>query len=141
MRYHATRPPLKRIKAIDLALRAGRWPTDKSLAAELEADPRTIRRDIEYMRSQLQAPIEFSRSRRGYYYREDSYRLPFLQLSEGELLAVCLSERILAQFRGTPFERDLRGAVEKLRGMLPDVVSVRLDAITDFLSVLPSTQA
>ena len=51
MRYHATRPPLGRMKAIDQALRAGRWPTDKSLAAELEADPRTIRRDLEYMRT------------------------------------------------------------------------------------------
>jgi predicted DNA-binding transcriptional regulator YafY len=72
------------MKAIDQALRAGRWPTDKSLAAELEADSRTIRRDLEYMRDQLKAPIAFSRARRGYYYSEDTYRLPFLQLSEME---------------------------------------------------------
>ena len=65
MRYHATRPPLRRMKAIDQALRAGRWPTDKSLAAELEADPRTIRRDLEFLRDQLHAPIAFSRARRG----------------------------------------------------------------------------
>jgi predicted DNA-binding transcriptional regulator YafY len=83
MRYHATRPPLWRMKAIEQALRAGRWPTDKSLAAELEADLRTIRRDLEYMRSQLKAPIAFSRAQRGYYYSEHTYRLPFLQLSEG----------------------------------------------------------
>ena len=141
MRYHATRPPLRRMKAIDQALRAGRWPTNKSLADELEADPRTIRRDLEYMRNQLKAPIAFSRARRGYYYSEHTYRLPFLQLSEGELLALYFSERMLRQFRGTPFEPDLRRAIDKLAEMLPDSVTVRLDAITDFLSVLPAVQA
>jgi predicted DNA-binding transcriptional regulator YafY len=114
MRYHATPPPLKRMKVIDQALRAGRWPTDKSLAAELEADPRTIRRDLEFMRDQLQAPIKFSRAQRGYYYTDDTYRLPFLQLSEGELISLFLAERMMQQFRGTPFEPDLRRAVVPL---------------------------
>jgi predicted DNA-binding transcriptional regulator YafY len=113
MRYHATRPPLRRMKAIDQALRAGRWPTDKSLAAELEADPRTIRRDLEYMRYQLQAPIAYSRAQRGYYYSEDTYRSPFLQLSEGELISGSLAERMMRQFRGTPFDAELRRAIKR----------------------------
>ena len=56
MRYHATRPPLKRIMAIDRELHQ-KWPTDKTLAMSLEVDPRTIRRDLEYMHDQLNAPI------------------------------------------------------------------------------------
>jgi hypothetical protein len=47
MRYHATRPPLKRMKVIDQALRARKRPRDKTRAADLEVDPRTIRRDPE----------------------------------------------------------------------------------------------
>jgi hypothetical protein len=31
MRYHGTRPLMKRMQAIDQALRAQRWPTDKTL--------------------------------------------------------------------------------------------------------------
>src|ERR1700679_1630519 len=65
MRYHATRPLVRRMQAIDLALRAGRWPTDKSLAKELKVDPRTIRRDIEFMRDEQNAPIEYDRGRGG----------------------------------------------------------------------------
>jgi predicted DNA-binding transcriptional regulator YafY len=57
------------------------------------------------------------------------------------LLALYLSERLMRQFRGTPFEPDLRQAIAKLGDMLPDGVTVRLDEIADFLSVLPSTQA
>jgi predicted DNA-binding transcriptional regulator YafY len=63
MRYHAIRPPLKRMKEIDQSLRAKKWPTDRSLASELEVNPRTIRRDLEYMRDQLRAPIKFDRGR------------------------------------------------------------------------------
>jgi predicted DNA-binding transcriptional regulator YafY len=93
------------------------------------------------MRNQLKAPISFSRAQRGYYYSEDTYRLPFLQLSEGELLAIYFSERILHQFRGTPSEPVLRRVIDKLAEMLPDSVTVRLDFITDFLLVLPAVQA
>ena len=52
MRYHATRPFMRRVQAIDHALRTNKWPTDKSLAADLEVDPRTIRHDLEFMRDE-----------------------------------------------------------------------------------------
>ena len=141
MRYHATRPPMRRMKTIDQELRARNWPTDKSLATDLEVDPRTVRRDLEYMRDQLNAPIAFDRVRRGYWYTEPTFRLSFPQLTQGELVALFLAERMMHQFRGTPFEPDLRQAITKLGEMLPDVVSVRLDAVADFLSVLPATES
>jgi predicted DNA-binding transcriptional regulator YafY len=62
-------------------------------------------------------------------------------MSQGEMLALYLSERMMRQFRGTPFEEDLRQAIKKLGTMLPDQVTVRLDEIADFLSVLPAVQS
>jgi hypothetical protein len=53
----------KPMKVVGRALRVGRWPTDKSLAAGLEADARTIWRDLEFMRCRLHAPIAWSRLR------------------------------------------------------------------------------
>jgi predicted DNA-binding transcriptional regulator YafY len=52
---------------------------------------------------------------------------------------VFLAERMMHEFRGTPFEPDLRQAIGKLGEMLPDGVSVLLDQVADFLSVLPAT--
>jgi proteasome accessory factor B len=127
--------------AIDQELRARRWPTDRTLAKALEVNPRTIRRDLEYMRDQLHAPIDFDREQRGYFYTEPTFQLTFPQLSQGELLARYLAERMMRQFRGTPFEPDLRGAITKLGEMLPGGVSVRLGAVADFLSVLPATES
>jgi hypothetical protein len=40
-------------------------------------------------------------------------------MSQGELLALFPSERLMRQFRGTPFEPDLPQAIAKLGEMLP----------------------
>ena len=119
MRYPGTRPLVRRMQAIDQALRARKWPTDKTLAKDLQVDPRTIRHDLEFMRDERQAPIAFDRARRGYHYTEPTYRLPPLQMSQGELLALYLSERLMKQFRDTPFEPDRPRAIAKLGEMLP----------------------
>jgi predicted DNA-binding transcriptional regulator YafY len=62
MRHAGTRPLVRRMQAIDPALPARKWPTDKTLAKDLEVDPRTIRRDLEFMRDEHHAPIAFDRS-------------------------------------------------------------------------------
>ncbi len=138
--YQAARPPLRRIMVIDQELRANRWPNTARLARVLEVTVRTVRRDVAYLRYQLRAPIQFDPVHNGYHYTEPSYRLPFLQLTQGELIALFLAERMMRQVEGTPFESDLRAAIEKLGTMLPDGVSVRLDAMTDVLSVLPGAR-
>jgi predicted DNA-binding transcriptional regulator YafY len=138
--HRSSRPPLARIMAIDRAIRSGGWPNASKLANELEVTPRTVRRDITYLRDQLHAPVEFDPVRNGYRYSEPTFRLPYLQLTEGELVAVLLAERLLRQYRGTPFEGDLKRAFAKMTVLLPDAVSVRLDAAADCLSVLPSVQ-
>ena len=50
MRYHATRPPLLRLRMIYRELRATNWPTDETLAVGRKVDPRTIRRQLKYLR-------------------------------------------------------------------------------------------
>jgi predicted DNA-binding transcriptional regulator YafY len=140
MLYHAARPALWRMMVIDKALRANKLPNARTLAKELEVHPRTVRRDLDYLRHQLGAPIEFDAVRNGYLYTEPAYKLPFIQVTEGELVALFLAERMLHQFRGSPFESQLRRAIDKLSVMLPDSVSVRLDVIADHVPVLPMVE-
>ena len=40
-------------------------------------------------------------------------------MSQGEMLALSLSERMMRQFSGTPFEEDLRQAIVRLGEMKP----------------------
>jgi hypothetical protein len=64
MRHGGTRPLVRRMQAIDQALRARKWPTDKTLARDLEVDPRTIRRDLEFERRDERKPVSVQSKRR-----------------------------------------------------------------------------
>ena len=100
---------------------------------------RTIQRDIAFMR-RLDVPLEFDSVRNGYYYTDPSYRFPYFEATEGELVALLISAQVMDQYRGTPFEQDLRKALAKIAKSLPDMIEVNLDELTSCLSVLPRVQ-
>ena len=116
----ASRPPLRRMQQIDALLQERRYPDLRTLAEYLEVADRTVMRDLAYLREQLGAPIDFDHQRKGYYYTDARYRLPAIQLSEGELLAVLVADKALHAYRGTPFEASLRTAFDKIIRALPD---------------------
>jgi predicted DNA-binding transcriptional regulator YafY len=136
-----TRPPLARMLFIDTALSAGSWPNARTLGQELEVNPRTIRRDIEYMRDQLQAPIEFVAIKNGYRYTAPTYRLRFLKLTEGELVALLVAEKVLAQYRGTPYGPDLARAFHKITLALNDPITTDTALLSDAISFRTSAPA
>ena len=135
----STRPALERLQAIDSAVSRLAWPNARTLARELEVTRRTIQRDIAFMR-RLDAPLEFDSVRNGYYYTDPSYRFPYFEATEGELVALLISAQVMDQYRGTPFEQDLRKALAKIAKSLPDMIEVNLDELTSCLSVLPRVQ-
>jgi len=125
-----TRPALVRLARILIEIRDGRTPNASTLARTLEVTPRTIQRDLDYLRDQLGAPIDYDPKRRGYFTTDPSYQLPVFTVTEGELLALFLAERALQQYQGTPFASELRRLFEKLTVLLPDKVSLHLDHLT-----------
>ncbi len=133
--HSSSRPPLARLAAIDQAIRAGAWPNATTLGRQLEVAPRTIQRDLEFLRDRLQAPVEFDPRRNGYHYTEPDYQLPFIRLTEGELAALFLAERLLQEYRGTPYAAALASLFDKLRLALPNEVSLDLSHFADALSV------
>jgi predicted DNA-binding transcriptional regulator YafY len=137
----ASRPPLRRLLALDRMIRSGEFPNARTAAAELEVCRRTVLRDIDFLRDSWGAPVEFCPRRNGFYYRGTDYALPLLRLTEGELLALFLAERLMQQYRGTPYERDLATAFFKLTSQLPDEVSVDLSHLDEAFSIRPSPVA
>lgn len=58
----------ERIAALDRALRERGSVTAAEIARRFEVDARTVRRDIEYMRDRLSAPIVWDKSAAAYRY-------------------------------------------------------------------------
>ncbi|HPA20168.1 MAG TPA: WYL domain-containing protein [Verrucomicrobiae bacterium] len=122
-RIPVSRPPLARMLRIHDALQGGRLPNCSGLGQKLEVCPKTIQRDIEFMRDQMDLPIEYDAERHGFYYSREVAAFPTVQVTEGELVALAVAQRALEQYRGTPFERSLEAAFQKLTAGLSDKIS------------------
>lgn len=122
----ATRPPLRRLLYIDQSVRRRKYPSAKSLAAELEVSLRTVRRDIEFLRYSWGAPIGYCPVRKGYHYTEADYSLPLLKLSEGELLALVLAGVVMEQYRHSSYATELSSAFGKITAAFTDELTIDL---------------
>ena len=102
------RSSYNRLLQIHEEVQASRFPNVTTLARLLEWSEKTIRRDLEYLRDSLGAPLAYDRHRRGYYYTQPGYRFPSLVITEGELLGVFLGTQLLrriSRHRARPASR------------------------------------
>ncbi len=84
----AKKPPILRILKIHRMVSGRHHPNVPSLARLLGVSMRTVRRDIEFLRDSIGAPIAYNPIERGYEYTEEPYRFPEVEMSEGEILAL-----------------------------------------------------
>lgn len=114
-----------------------KYPNCRSMAEELEVSTKTIGRDIEFMRDRLNYPIAYDGARFGFHYTQPVADFPALEISEGEVAALLIAQKALAQHRGTAFEKPLRAACRKIVESLGGRISVdiaELDAAISFRS-------
>jgi predicted DNA-binding transcriptional regulator YafY len=83
----------------------------------------------------MRAPIEFDRGEGTWILKDRDFQLPEIALTSGELLALCFAEKVLEQYRGTPFEGDLESAFRKLRDRFPEQIAVRPHELESALSL------
>ena len=119
------KPQHARLLFIDRKIREQQYPNCSSLAAEWETSIKTIQRDLDYMRYELDAPLQYSAKHRGFCYTEEQYQLPAINIKESDLFAIYLADKLLGQYAGTPVYDSLRSVFSKIEDSLPDKVSVR----------------
>ena len=115
-------------------LKAGDYPNCRKIAEELEVSSKTIQRDIDFMRDRLGLPIEYDPLRVGFRYTEEVASFPSIEVSEGEVAALFVAQKALAQYKGTPFERPLRSAFRKIADSLKERVSFSWSDLEDAIS-------
>jgi len=121
-----SRPPLERMHRLHDLLSSEQPVNCQQLGKDFEVSYKTIQRDLDFMRDRLSLPIEYDAARYSFRYTEKVKAFPLLQVSEGEILALFVAQKVLAQYRGTPFEKTLGSAFQKLTGALKETVSFDL---------------
>ena len=123
------KPQFQRLLFIDRTIREGGYPSAAKLAEEWEVAPKTIQRDIDYLRDQLEAPIAYDAVKHGLYYEDPAWFLPSVMLSEGDLLALLVGTQALNMYKGTPVANELKAIYGKLAGLLPGKISIAPELI------------
>jgi predicted DNA-binding transcriptional regulator YafY len=128
-----SRGRIARIRQIHQKLAAHAAPNATTLAKELGVSIKTIQRDIAEMRNHGY-PIEYDPVERAYSCAGGVHDFPFLQISDSEMLALLVAEKMLRQYRGTPLEGPLRTVLSKLAEMMETTMEVDLHATASTLS-------
>lgn len=136
---------LQRLLAIDRMIRegmkSGRLANCATMAAAYEVSAKTIMRDLDYLKNQGGAPLEYVRDRHGFSYTEENYRLPAMQISESDLFAISLAHKTLRQYENTPLYQKLARVFKKIEESLPERVSVDPSWVDERMSVLPESRS
>ena len=92
------------------------------LKKTLGVSPATLKRDIEYMRSRFNAPIEYDREANGYRFGEPRpgprYELPGLWFSADEAYALLTMHTLLAELQPGLLEPHIRPLQDRVRAVL-----------------------
>jgi predicted DNA-binding transcriptional regulator YafY len=96
------------------------------MAQEFECSIRSIDQDIQYLKEDMQLPIEFDRFKGGYVNTNPNQKLPEFDLNFGEVLALTIGKDMLAEYSGTSLEPILKSAFDKIADRLPEKIRMNL---------------
>ncbi|MDE5898355.1 MAG: WYL domain-containing protein, partial [Treponemataceae bacterium] len=94
------------------------------LIFEFGVDKRTIERAFEYLRDEMNAPLEYDRTRKMYHYTDPTFSVPNVVLTEGELFTVSALTQLMEQYKNTPLEQSFKNIMRKIASVLPESVVV-----------------
>ena len=139
--FGVSRPPLMRMLRIESRLREGGFPNCRTLSEELEVSEKTVQRDIDMMRDQIGVAVLYDRSQHGYYLGEGGASVPVVRLSEGELLALFLAEKMLGDLQPSRFASQVREAIQRISLYAEDSFDVEWDALKEVVSIAEGSVA
>jgi predicted DNA-binding transcriptional regulator YafY len=127
---------LERVFYFHREILTGRYPNSRKLADHFEMSTATAKRDINYLRDRLCAPLAFDAKKNGFFYRdgfqlpfEDSPRIIFLLAMLGKLadeagLGALQEVKQLEQRLSTMISADYRTVVDALHCLWIEIESI-----------------
>ena len=127
----AVRPALLRFAVIERGPTPSLSSQRVQPARDLEVTPALPIAILNSCEINFTAPIAFDPRKNGYYYSEPSFRLPCVSVTEGECVALFLAERLLQQYRDTPFAGDIACLFNKIVSLLGEPITINLQHLIE----------
>ena len=130
----------ERFHLIDQMLSNRRVVSRQQFLDALEVSPATFKRDLEYLRDRLAAPIVWDRERRGYCYEQgeggEQFQLPGLWFNTSEIQALLSMDALLANLQPGVLSSHIEPLRSRIR-MLLDEGDHSADEIARRIRIIP----
>lgn len=103
----------ERMLWFDEQVREGRHPGSAMLAARFGVSLRTARRDIEFLKDRLQAPLKGVPGTNGYVYEDPGFYLPSAFFRKDELFALLIARQLFGEIR-PPLKEEVEGIFSRI---------------------------
>jgi len=104
---------------------------------ELGISRRTVARDLDFLRDEENAPIDYDESQKGYRLTDETYTLPPVRISRKEAFSFGLARKLLAHYEGTPLHLDMRSVLDKIAESLEGDITIEPDWLSEHVGVMP----
>ena len=103
-----------RLIHIDACIRKKDYPNQSTLAKRCGVSTKTIQRDLDYLKYNMSAPLDYDPSRKGYFYKEEGFFLPLVFASGTDFQAIQVIGELVSQYEGTPLGDLMHTAFERI---------------------------
>ena len=125
---------LERLAKIHKLLATRGFPSLGELSEATSVTTRTVKRDLAFLRDEFNAPVEYCRKNKGYYFTVDGWSLPLQKITEGDLLSFFIAENALKLTGQNASALQLKHSLAKIALLLPDEVVVNLTTLGENIS-------
>ena len=112
-------------------------PNSSDFMAEFDVSRRTVARDLDFLRDEERAPLEYDDTRHGFRLTDETYRLPPVRITRREAFSFGLARKLLAPYEATPLHLDMRSVLDKIAESLEGEVTIESDWLSEHVGVLP----
>jgi predicted DNA-binding transcriptional regulator YafY len=109
-----------RIKRIDELISSGECISASKVAQELEVAPRTIQRDLDFIKYDLEAPLIYDTKMKRWVYTEPNYSIPDIHMTKSEYTAILLVKKLVQQYTAVPIQEDIDSILKKITERLSE---------------------
>ena len=135
-----SRPQHYRVRRILQLVRegisSGRLANSSDFMADLGISRRTVARDLDFLRDEERAPLEYDGQSHGFRLTDETFTLPPVTISRKEAFSFGLARKLLAHYEGTPLHLEMRSVMDKISESLEGDITIEPGWLSDHVGVL-----